>query len=169
MILRELTIQDADAFEKLVDVWDGAVGFSMLYGLIAGIDFGAYVKILSDMRDGVNLNEGMVPATSLFAFEGNEIVGKVSVRHQLNKVLETVGGHIGYGVVPDHRQKGYASQMLKKSLPYCRTLGLTQVLVTCSEDNAASTKVIIKNGGVLENIYDPKDGSSKKMRFWIQL
>jgi predicted acetyltransferase len=59
--------------------------------------------------------------------------------------------------------------MLKQSLPYCRTLGMKKLLITCNEENVASAKVIIKNGGVLENIYDPKDGSSKKMRFWIQL
>jgi predicted acetyltransferase len=169
MILRELTLKDQAAFEVLLDVWDGAIGFSMVYGLVAGMNFETYLKILNDARDGIYLAEGLVPATSLFAFEGNEIIGKVSVRHKLNKVLETMSGHIGYGVVPEHRQKGYASAMLEQSLPYCRTLGMKKLLITCNEENVASAKVIIKNGGVLENIYDPKDGSSKKMRFWIQL
>jgi predicted acetyltransferase len=71
MILRELTLKDQAAFEVLLDVWDGAIGFSMVYGLVAGMNFETYLKILNDARDGINLAEGLVPATSLFAFEGN--------------------------------------------------------------------------------------------------
>lgn len=169
MILRELTLADEPAFQIMLDQWDGAPGFSMLYGLIAGMDFGSYLKVLSESRDGINLAPGFVPATNLFAFEGQEIVGKVSVRHQLNEHLNNVGGHIGYGVLPDFRRKGYASLMLKSALPYCRTLGLDRVLVTCDVTNEPSAKIIVKNGGVLENVFDPKDGSSKKNRYWIQL
>lgn len=167
MILRELELQDQEAFEVLLDSWDGATGFNMLFGLIAGLDFGAYLKILHESKEGRNLPSGHVPSTALFAFVGNEIVGKVSIRHSLNDHLEKVGGHIGYGVLPNHRSKGFASLMLQESLKYCQGLGLNKVLVTCDESNMASTKVIVNNGGILENIYDPKDGSSKKMRFWI--
>jgi predicted acetyltransferase len=167
VILRQLKASDRVAFEALLDEWDDSPGFNMLYGLLEGMAFESYVKVLNEMRDGVNLPEGHVPATSLFAFEGDEIVGKANVRHSLNKHLENVGGHIGYGVVLNHRKKGYATEILKQSLEYCRTLGLSRVLVTCDEGNVGSYKVIEKNGGVLENIFDPKDGSSKKKRYWI--
>lgn len=169
MILRELTLKDQTAFEKMLDQWDGDIGFSMVYGLLAGMNFQIYLKILNETRDGINLGQGQVPSSNLFAFNGDEIVGKVSVRHHLNKNLELVLGHIGYGVLPEYRQKGYASEMLKQALVYCRTLGLDKVLITCDEANVPSAKVILKNGGVLENVYDPQDGTSKKMRFWIQL
>ncbi|MBA2403699.1 MAG: GNAT family N-acetyltransferase [Bdellovibrionales bacterium] len=169
MILRELTLEDQSAFEKMLDQWDGAEGFSMLYGLLEGMNFQTYLNLMNEMRDGVNLVGDTVAATNLFAFEGPEIVGKVSVRHTLNKHLETVGGHIGYGVLPEFRQKGYASLMLKEALKYGRTLGLTRVLLTCDEGNLPSAKIIIKNGGVFENLFDPKNGSSKKKRFWIEL
>lgn len=164
MILRELSIQDQLAFEKFLDAWDGTAGFSLLYGLIAELDFKAYLNILNEARLG---HEG---TTNLFAFVEDEIIGKVSVRHRLyNQYYENLGGHIGYGVLGEHRQKGYASEMLKQSLHYCQIIGLSKVLLTCDELNVASAKIILKNGGVLESIIDPKDGSSLKKRFWIQL
>lgn len=169
MILRELTEQDQLAFEKLLDEWDGAFGFSLLYDLVAEKDFQSYLKIISDIRDGKNLTDNYVPVTSLFAFENDVIVGKVSVRHYLNQHLENYGGHIGYTVLPDFRRQGHATEMLRQSLNFCRVVGIKKALLICDEENSASAKVIQNNGGVLENIYEPLDGSPKKMRFWIQL
>lgn len=163
MILRELEFKDAQAFEKMLVEWEDSSQFNMLYGLIAGMDFGAYLALMEDLRDGKNLKENEVPVTGLYAFVGDEIVGKVSVRHYLNNHLEKVSGHIGYGVLEKHRGGGYASQILKQSLVYARGLGLKKVLITCDIDNFASAAVIMKNGGVLEGI------SEKKKRFWIEL
>lgn len=169
MILRELTSHDQAAFEKLLDEWDGAFGYSLLYEIVAEKDFAIYLKLMNDMRDGINLTDNRVPMTSLFAFEGNVIVGKISLRHYLNTHLENFGGHIGYSVLPEYRRQGYASAMLKQSLVICKTMGILRVLIICDEGNVASTKVIQHNGGVLENIFHPADGSANKMRFWIQL
>lgn len=169
MILRELELGDEVAFESMLDAWDGAPGFSLAFGLLEDASFAAYLSFLKDSRDGVDLTQGHVPSSSLFAFIGNEIVGKVSIRHELNPHLEKVGGHIGYGVLPLHRGKGYASVMLKLALDYCRRLGFKRVLLTCDETNKASARVIEKNGGVLENVYDPNNGTSKKCRYWIEL
>ena len=167
MILRELELKDQKAFLELLENWDGASGFNMLYDLIAEMDFSSYLNILRESKEGVNLPEGNVPSTSLFAFKGSEIIGKVSIRHTLNQYLENAGGHIGYGVLPNYRGQGYATQMLRESLRYCQKLGLKKVLVTCDETNLGSVKVIEKNGGVFENFFDPKDTGPRKMRFWI--
>ena len=48
-------------------------------------------------------------------------------------------------------------------------LGLEQVLCICDEDNYASEKVILKNGGVFENnLYDSEENVNVK-RFWIKI
>ena len=45
--------------------------------------------------------------------------------------------------------------MLAAAVVYCRnTLGITRILVTCDQFNAASRRVIESNGGVLENVLD---------------
>ncbi|MBQ6052889.1 MAG: GNAT family N-acetyltransferase [Clostridia bacterium] len=68
----------------------------------------------------------------------------IQIRHFLNEYLENFGGHIGYSVSPSESRKGYASQMLKVSLPECKSLGIDKVLVTCSPENIGGKKTIIK-------------------------
>lgn len=46
-------------------------------------------------------------------------------------------------------------------------MGLTRVLVTCDRENIASSRTILKNGGVLEN--EIPDGDRIKQRYWIGL
>lgn len=48
--------------------------------------------------------------------------------------------------------------MLKQGLDIARELGFVRVLCVCDEDNIASERVIIKNGGIFENrLYDEKE------------
>ena len=82
--------------------------------------------------------------------ENNYIVGMVNIRHKLNKFLTINGyGHIGYSVRPSERRKGYATEILKQALKYCKELGIKVVHVGCYKDNIASKKTIENNNGVL--------------------
>src|SRR6185503_15708940 len=102
-------------------------------------------------------------------FRGSRIVGRVSIRHELNEFLMRIGGHIGYTVVPEFRRRGYATEMLRQSLAISRQrFGLTRVLVTCDDDNVGSIRTIEKNGGVLENIVTGPDLDTPKRRYWIE-
>ena len=111
---------------------------------------------------------GLVTSTTYFAIDEGRIVGTISIRHKLNDALMKLGGHIGYGVRPSARRKGYGTAMLTLALAKCRTLGITRALVTCDKDNAASAGTITKNGGVLENEVTQDDGAITR-RYWISL
>ena len=157
MILREINKADKFAFEKLLSDWDGALAHSLLYEFSAEGNFDTYVKTLKHLDR----------STSLFAFKDDVIVGIVSIRHGLSHTTDNFDGHIGFAVLPEHRQKGYASEMLRQSLRYCWKCGLNEVLVVCDESNVFSARVIMKNGGILQNITGPKKGPVKKMHFLI--
>ena len=70
-------------------------------------------------------------------------VGAVNIRHYLNDKLLKTGGHIGDGVRPSERKKGYATAMI------------------------GSAKSIINNGGILEN--EVEENGHIEQRYWIQL
>lgn len=74
-----------------------------------------------------------------------------------------MGGHIGYGIRPSERGKGYGKQQLALALLEAKKLALSPVLITCDMDNAASRAVILANGGVLEDVRAGKE------RYWIEL
>ena len=128
-------------------------------------DFDAYLKSLKESEP----KEGYVPASTFFAYdrERDILVGAVDIRHSLNEALLLDGGHIGDGVRPSERRKGYATAMIALALDECRKLGIEKVLVVCSHDNVGSAKTIIKNGGILENEVET-DGSVMQ-RYWITL
>ncbi|HVI34209.1 GNAT family N-acetyltransferase [Phenylobacterium sp.] len=112
-----------------------------------------------------------VPETHFWAVDGDRFLGSVGVRHRLNDMLATWGGHIGYAVRPSARGQGVASAMLAGALAWCReTLPLDRVMLTVAEDNLASRRVIEKNGGVLEQIIPHLwvEGALGR-RYWIDL
>lgn len=52
---------------------------------------------------------------------------------------------------PIKKNRGFAAQMLKQGLEIAKELGLEKILCVCNENNYASEKVIINNGGIFEN------------------
>ncbi len=166
MLLRELTLSDEDTFHWANnEAWEEHFVFAHYFESLAQNDFNNYVKILPELSQGFHLPSGHVPCTLLFAFdEKGKIVGRTSIRHELTEFLKLVGGHIGYGVVPSERRKGYASAILKESLKYIKEHlpQIPKALVTCDIDNVGSIKTIERNGGVLKDIQE-------KRRYWIGL
>lgn len=73
-----------------------ADGFTFGLGLEPTMPWSTYLSTLAGHRTGMNLRAGLVPPTLLVADVGGEIVGRTSIRHELNEFLEREAGHIGY-------------------------------------------------------------------------
>lgn len=113
---------------------------------------------------------GMVPDSVFFLLDvdRDRLLGAVNIRHSLNEYLLRSGGHIGDGIRPSERRKGYATEMIRLALIECKKLGIDRVLMICDKDNIASAKSILKNGGVLESEFVDEDGKTEQ-RYWIEL
>jgi len=122
--------------------------------------------------DNLELHEaknGLVPDSTFFLLDEdrNIFIGACNIRHYLNDGLLKTGGHIGDGIRPSERRKGYATKMIELALKECQKLGIKDVLITCDKNNIGSAKSITNNGGVLENEVD-EDGVIVQ-RYWIKL
>ncbi|MCA0970199.1 GNAT family N-acetyltransferase [Halobacillus litoralis] len=130
-------------------------------------DFEEMIQYLENHAEGLHLPEGFVPdSTYWFVNPSDNIVGAVNIRHDLTEALRNGGGHIGYGIRPTERRKGYATELLRQSVQKACEIGIKQVLVVCDETNLGSMKTILNNGGIIDHDFIEEDGNVVK-RFWI--
>ena len=129
-------------------------------------DFDYYLNNLEILKP----KDKFVPDSVFFLLDKdrNILLGAVNIRHYLNDYLLKYGGHIGDGIRPSERGKGYATEMIRLALIECKKLGIDKVLMVCDKSNIASAKTIIKNGGILENEFVDDDGGIIQ-RYWIKL
>jgi len=110
-----------------------------------------------------------VHASTFFSLRKNDrrMIGSIQLRHSLTADLEKHGGHIGFGIRPSERKKGYGKQQLLLVFDIARQMKIPKVMISCDKDNIASSRTIIHCGGILtsENIYKDK----KQLIYWVDL
>ena len=165
LVLRRLTLADeADTKAAVAEL--EAEGGHWSYRYRPDLDWPAYVELVHGWEDGRDLPQGFVANADLVADVDGVVVGRASLRFELNEFLRTLGGHIGYAVRPQFRRRGYATEILRQSVDLLGARGISPVLVTCDDDNLASAKVIEANGGVLESVV-PGVADMPKRRYWL--
>lgn len=120
-------------------------------------------------KDPLNAPPGELPYEDFWLMEGDQWIGKLTLRTTINARYLHAGGHIGYEIRPSKRGQGYGTKLLRMGLEMARARGLQRVLLTCDETNIASRKVIENNGGQLENAVEVEGQTVLKMRYWINL
>lgn len=89
----------------------------------------------------------------------NKIVGTINVRWNLNEAMLRFGGHIGYGIRPTERRKGYNKINLYLGMLEAKKVGLEKVMLDCDVNNLGSDKTLKALDGKLERTeVDPSDG-----------
>jgi len=165
--LRLRPLNDGDEAEALAAHAElAADDFSFLLDHDTARPWAEHVQRHRRIRCGVDLPADRVRGAFLLATTGDEVVGRVSVRFELNDWLATQGGHIGYGIRPGRRGQGYATEILRKALVVARSEGVGAALLTCDPDNEASAAVIFHNGGVEDEPHTDAAGTTKR-RSWI--
>ena len=106
----------------------------------------------------------------------DEEIGHMNLRIGNTRLIVMYAGHIGYGVVREHRGHRYAARACRLLLPLARKHGLKTLWLTCNPDNIASKKTCELAGAKLVEVVDlPKDtdiyrkGERQKCRYRLDL
>ena len=150
MLLKELWNAD---IEKAYDL------FMEFPSCDNGFENIAYGKSLEEFRDlveikrlnsvGKALPEGFVPDTVFILMnDDGDYVGVFNFRHVLNSFLASGPGHIGYGISPRFRGRGYATEGLKLLVRnVSKLIDENEFYLSCDKNNPASLKVQKNAGG----------------------
>lgn len=115
-------------------------------------DFDAFLLELHRLKSSQSLGDGKVNSSTYWLVNSaSKVLGAVNIRHELNRQLRHIGGHIGYGIRPSERRKGHATRLLAMALIKAKELGIDRALITCDKDNVGSARTIMNNGGVLDS------------------
>ena len=163
--LRPFTLDDETAAIAAHRELEGEFTFLLFWD--AEMSWPQYLNQLENDRRGVDLGEHRVRSTLLAADLDGAVVGRVSVRFEMNDFLNWRGGHIGYAVLGEYRRRGFATQILRQALVIARANGVGRVLVTCDDDNIGSSSVIERCGGVLEQVVPADSDDVAFRRYWI--
>lgn len=134
-----------------------------------GDDFVAYVARLERQSQGIGIPAGFVPCSTFWLLDASdEIVAVSNLRHALTEDLLSYGGHIGFGVRPSQRRRGYATEILRLTVREARKGGIGDILVTCDKGNTGSAKAILSNGGEFSGEEYIAAHSGVIQRYWIR-
>ena len=124
-----------------------------LYG---SMEFDEWLTLTTENSSADTVHSDWVVASTFFVVRKHDgkIIGMADIRHYLNDFLSTFGGHIGYGVRPSERRKGYGKKILKMSLEYANKIGIEKAMLACYSDNEASKKIITASGGILDRTFE---------------
>lgn len=150
----------------MLDEWKSFESISSSPGRLFSWD--TYEEFLSIITTYLTDNSSWVNSTLFFFLDGDDILWAIQIRHHIDHPdLQDSGGHIGYGLRPSARGKGYAKNMLKLGLDEARKMWLKRVLLSADDDNPTSWKTIEANGGVFERMTE-KNGKLLRI-YWISL
>ena len=129
--------------------------------------FAGFVRMLDNCEHGI-VDPKFAATTSWFvADENNRLVGAASLRHYLTAESLQTWGHIGYGIRPGERRKGYAVQTLRLVLEQAKAKHILKVLIGVHEGNTGSRRTVEKCGGILENTVRAEGDPEPICRYWI--
>jgi len=161
--LKKLSPDDGmDIYNLLQEIPKDENGFMNGGNGLSYDDYKQWLIKNDNMANGIGLEDWMVPQNMYWLYVNGNPVGMGKLRTRLTEKLKIDGGHCGYGIAASHRNRGYGTLLVKMLAKEAAALGLDKILLTVQNDNAASIKVAVGSGGVVEKM------TNNKHYIWIE-
>lgn len=152
LYLKKINFEDVEEEYKTIKSMPAQEnGFENKYYNVTKYEFVNEVipKLLKN-SEGLDLPAGYVPDTYFFLWDDNKIVGLFKIRHHLNDFLRKGAGHIGYGILPEYRGKGYAKKGLILAIEKCKKIiKEDEIYLSVHKDNPTSLRVQLSCGAFI--------------------
>jgi predicted acetyltransferase len=104
-------------------------------------DFPSFVRRLGACARGEGLPSGFVsrwnvPHSTYWLVSDGVVVAVANLRHSLTDALRRDGGHIGYGVRPSARRRGFAGELLRCTLERGARSGAIRSIAHVQQDQS---------------------------------
>ena len=162
-------IEYLDEFVKYNSNINGTGSLDKIYD---GYNFEEALERCLNMKNeeyAKNINRVPEKTFLLIRKNDNKIVGTINIRWNLSEKMLEFGGHIGYGIRPTERRKGYNKIQLYLVLLEAQKLNLDKVMLDCSVDNLGSDKTIKALGGILERCELDESDNTMTNVYWINV
>lgn len=152
--LKKLTVHDGrDVYDMLQTMPADENGFMNGVNGMSFDEFQTWLVRQAESAEKTQIEDGWkVPQSTYWLYADGRPVGVGRIRHFLTDKLREEGGHIGYAIAPDARGRGYGKILLRELMKEAGKLGIDRALITVNNDNAASIKVALANGGRIEKV-----------------
>lgn len=102
-----------------------------------------------DARALSEVGRSTVPASTFWLVNGSDYVGTITIRHSAKGRVREIASHLYYEVRPSMRGKGYGTLLLKLGIEKSAGLGMRELILAVSDENAPSRRVAERNGAQL--------------------
>ena len=109
---------------------------------------------------GDGLPDGFPRTYTYWCTQSGTLIGEVQLRPFLTPEEARNWGHIAYAVRYSQWGRGWGTQLLKAAVQKLAAFGIRDIYVVCHQGNAASIRVIEKNGGLLQASVAAQDGTA---------
>lgn len=152
LYLKKINFEDVEEEYKAIKSMPAQEnGFENKYHDVTNEEFiNEVIPNLLKISEGLDLRDGYVPDTYFFLWDDDKIVGLFKIRHYLNDFLRKGAGHIGYGILPEYRGKGYAKKGLVLAIEKCKEIiKENEIYLSVHKDNPASLRVQLGCGAFI--------------------